>query len=191
MRKVRTSPSRFLSHRELSEDRNNLRPCGTHFSARNFASVPYTIARRGTYMRRTYLGLRTYLRRVRWYMEVAPKFPRGEIRLTDDLNVSFPLSAPSPSLPFSSDFRASLPWPLLPLQLLPTVRRPNPSFAFRECSRAHLADVYVYSTCGGDSCSFAALSCRVRVELSRLRSAETALMDFEILPWLSCIHEIT
>lgn len=32
---------------------------------------------------------------------------------------------------------------------------------------------------------------RVHVELSRLRSAETALMDFEILLRLSCVHEIT
>lgn len=47
------------------------------------------------------------------------------------------------------------------------------------------------SAFGGDSGSFAALSSRVHVELSRLRSAETVLMDFEILLRLNYTHEIT
>jgi len=92
-----------------------------------------------TYVRR---WLRTYLRRVRWYMEVAPKFPRGVIRLSV---ASLPLP---PSL---SHFRQSS--GAVSVFLLLAVPS-TPSFCeqpFRVLASADLVDVYPASD--GDSCS--------------------------------------
>lgn len=92
-------------------------------------------------------------------MEVAPKFPRGVIRLGGlslslflFLSFSFSLFLPetlrsSLSHPFSSALSFDLP-------LHPPFSNPS-----RSRSRVHLADVYsAFVASGGDSCSLAALS---------------------------------
>lgn len=133
--------------------------------------------------------LGTYLRQLLWYMEVAPKFPRGVVRLLAAL-FSLSLSLKQPSVfsprrsPCSFDFRV-----LSSLTCLFIPRSTTNHLAFSQAfARSFGRRVSAF---GGDSGSFAALSSRVHVELSRLRSTETVLMDFEILLRLNYTHEIT
>lgn len=93
-------------------------------------------------------------------MEVAPKFPRGVIRLGGlSLALSLLLSF-SDSRRLSARLRLSLSLPAYTLFFDSPPSSPvpfcNPS---RSRSRAHLADVYsAFAASGGDSCSLAALS---------------------------------
>jgi len=146
MRKTWTSrTSRFLSHRELSKDRmyTTISDYAARASLRVFRErrvhnrAPKHVC--GVYVCR----LRIYLRWVRWYMEIAPKFPRGEIRLTDNLIVSFPLSVILRAVfvvPFL--FRLSRFSSLtLAAPSDPTVRRPNPPPRFASVR------ALIWSTC--------------------------------------------
>lgn len=205
MRKARASPlSLPLASRELSEDRtrtyihicNGLRTTRHALPRAHFASVAVHNRAPGHVC-----GVSTYGGYVPTYGGFGDTW-RSHLNFPGEKYVS---PAISPSLSHFRHFlRAVSVAPFLfrlsrfsfltfaSVPFCPRLCSPSePTSVFRERSRAYLADVYVYSAFGGDSCSLATLSCRVHVELSRLRSAETALMDFEILPRLSCTHEIT
>lgn len=124
------------SHRNLSKEY-------TRVPRSSRMARVYSRAGAGTYV--AYVRrLGTYLRQLLWYMEVAPKFPQGVVRLLAALSslslfLSRQPSVFSPRLSLLFRLSRSLLSDLLPLLLQPTISRS------RERSRVHLADVFPHS----------------------------------------------